>query len=579
VRVGDSFNEWGGNHRFDPLAAYRLEAITWLKDHSSIPLVNPVRNSRGILCFSILLTALLVSDAFAQNSPSRRRSVRHGEQVARAAWQPVRRGGSPASSQVRAVDHHQVEAVPSPQADPDSSVMEPPVQGDVLQPEPLDGQIMLAPLYDGSVACDALPVGECGCGSLACDGCDAMGSCGGGSCGGSCGGADCSMCGELCSPAAWRPCVTLCLPQDGWVSLEYLGWWQDGMRLPPLVTTSVDPNVSRLDAGVLTDPSTRVLFGGRKVLDDAFNGGRLRFGVWLDRCHTWGVGVEYFQLGSETDGFSATSTGDPILARPFFNTLSGVEDSGLIAYPGVVTGTVTAAARSELTGAGFSFRHLRCCDEGCSRWLFCGCPEHFCSRTEAMFGYRFLELKDSVVVAESTVSTDMGNPGALSMVDRFDTRNQFNGFDIGWMYRRTRGFWTFDTLVRLGVGNTRQTVTINGQTTITDPNDPPTQTYQGGILALTSNIGKYQQNEFTVVPEFNLNVGYQLTDHFRMTLGYTAIYWSNVVRAGDQISRDLNPNLFPPQADPFRGTMRPTFAFDTTDYWVQGINFGGEYRW
>jgi hypothetical protein len=147
------------------------------------------------------------------------------------------------------------------------------------------------------------------------------------------------------------------------------------------------------------------------------------------------------------------------------------------------------------------------------------------------------------------------------------------------MYRRTRGFWTFDTLLRLGVGNTRQTVTINGQTTVSDPNDPPAQTLTGGLLAQTSNIGTYRQNEFTVVPEFNMNVGYQLTDHLRLKLGYTAIYWSNVVRAGDQISRDLNPNLLPPPADPFSGALRPAFAFDTTDYWVQGINFGGEYRW
>ncbi len=392
------------------------------------------------------------------------------------------------------------------------------MQGEVLRHEPLDGQIMLAPLHDSSVACDALPMGECGC--------DSIGGCGGGSCGG---GSDCSMCGELCSPNAWRPCVTLCLPQDGWVSLEYLAWWQDGMNLPPLVTTSVDPDVPRAQAGVWTDPSTRVLFGGGTVLNDSFNGGRLRFGVWLDRCHTWGVGAEYFQLGSETASFGGTSTGTPILARPFFNTETGMEDSELIAFPGVVTGTVGASATSELTGAAVNFRHLRCCDDGCSRWLFCGCPEHFCSRTELMIGYRFLELKENVTISENLVSTDMSSPGTFDIFDRFETRNQFNGFDIGWMYRRTRGFWTFDTLLRLGVGNTRQTVTINGQTTVSDPNDPPAQTLTGGLLAQTSNIGTYRQNEFTVVPEFNMNVGYQLTDHLRLKLGYTAIYWSNVV--------------------------------------------------
>lgn len=437
------------------------------------------------------------------------------------------------------------------------------------------GPMVSGPMVGGTVACDSLPVGTCGCDDPYC-----AGDCGLGCATGGCGLSGCSTCGELCSPAAWRPCVTLCLPQDGWVTFEYLGWWQDGMDLPPLVTTSADPNVPRAEAGVLTSASTRILFGGNEILDDGFDGGRLRFGVWLDRCHTWGVGAELFQIGRESESFVANSTGDPVLSRPFFNTQTGIEDAELIAFPSVLTGTVGVFADSELSGGGVQLRYLRSCDEGCSKWLFCGCPEHFCSRTEALFGYRGLQLKENVQINENLVSTDTANPGSFDIFDRFETRNQFHGFDIGWMHRRTRGFWTFDTTLRLAVGNTRQTVTINGETTVNDPsNTPSVQTLPGGLLTQTSNIGTFRQDEFTVVPEVNFNVGYQLTDHLRMMLGYTGIYWSNVVRPGDHISRDVNPNLLPPPADPFSGTLRPAFAFNTTDYWAQGINFGGEYRW
>ena len=62
-------------------------------------------------------------------------------------------------------------------------------------------------------------------------------------------------------------------------------------------------------------------------------------------------------------------------------------------------------------------------------------------------------------------------------------------------------------------------------------------------------------------------------------VGYTGIYWSNVVRPGHHISRDVNPNLIPPVQQPVTGAKRPAFAFDTTDYWIQGISLGGEYRW
>jgi hypothetical protein len=535
----------------------------------------------------IALTMLMAVETNAQQSSSPERTVRQSERVARASWQPTRsvvgqgeavvERGAPRHSDedavVRTVDYTGVEDVPAPMPDSNSIIEQ---RVDVV---PLDGQISLTPLFKRSVACDALPAGECGCGEAACDGgcnppLDAIGACG------SCGEDGCVSCGELCSPEAWRPCITLHVPQDGWFSLDFLGWWQDGMNLPPLVTTSTNPSISRDQAGVLTDPATRVLFGGGDVLEDELSGSRVRFGVWLNRRHTWGVGAELFQLDTESESLTGVSNGNPILARPFFNTQTGVEDSGIVAYPGVASGTVTAAAASRLRGGSFNFRYLRCCNEGYSRWLFCGCPERFCSRTEQTFGLRFLDLEEAVSVRESMISTDPTSPGSLDLGDQFDTRNQFSGLDIGWSYRRVRKFWSVDGMLRLAAGNTRQTVTIRGQTVVNDPTNTPTvQTLPGGLLAQTSNIGMYRQNEFTVVPEINTNIAYQLTEHWKLSLGYTAIYWSNVIRAGDQISRDLNPNLLPPPAVPFTGTQRPAFAFDTTDYWVQGINFGGEYRW
>jgi hypothetical protein len=41
----------------------------------------------------------------------------------------------------------------------------------------------------------------------------------------------------------------------------------------------------------------------------------------------------------------------------------------------------------------------------------------------------------------------------------------------------------------------------------------------------------------------------------------------------------VNPALltFPPAANPIPAS--PAFAFNETDFWAQGINVGGEYRW
>lgn len=549
------------------------------------------------------------TDASGQQSPQNR--VTQRERVARASWQPVRReasktetgstekeqefakrgqasgvesqgdSGVPSVGEVRQTGHT-VSSIPMPPTGPVSVVERSPV--------PLDGQVvndevvyqtMGEPIYSGGLmpydgSCDAMPGGGCGCDSAVCTGdcggCDSMGSCGSGTCGGK----NCTMCGELCSDRAWRPVITIRLPQDGWISYEYLAWMQDGLRLPSLVTTSPQ-GTARTAAGVLGQVGTTTLFGGGDVLDGTFDGGRLRFGIWLDRCHTWGVGAEYFNIGSETESFSSTSTGDPILARPFFNTQTGLEDSELVAFTGVVNGNVTARATSELYGGGFHFRRLRCCDEGCTGGWLCGCSSSFCSRTEALIGYRYLQLDESVSVTEDL--TGINPQAAFDISDTFETRNQFNGFDMGWTYRRVRGYWTLDTALKLAIGNTRQTVRINGQTTTTDPAEPGPVTETGGILAQVSNIGTYRNDEFTVVPEFNFSIGYQMTDHFRLMAGYTGIYWSNVARVGDQISLDVNPAQFPPESVPFTGSRRPAFAFRTSDYWVHGLNFGGEYRW
>ena len=42
-------------------------------------------------------------------------------------------------------------------------------------------------------------------------------------------------------------------------------------------------------------------------------------------------------------------------------------------------------------------------------------------------------------VEENLVSQDSTNPGTFDITDRFRTRNQFNGVDLGWAVKTTRG--------------------------------------------------------------------------------------------------------------------------------------------
>jgi hypothetical protein len=99
------------------------------------------------------------------------------------------------------------------------------------------------------------------------------------------------------------------------------------------------------------------------------------------------------------------------------------------------------------------------------------------------------------------------------------------------------------------------------------------------LLAQRTNNGTYERDDLAVIPEFGATVGWQLNPCWRVTFGYTFIYWSNVVRAGQQIDRDINVNLLPPEAIPFEGNLRPRFQFNDTDFFVQGISVGLDGRW
>ena len=48
---------------------------------------------------------------------------------------------------------------------------------------------------------------------------------------------------------------------------------------------------------------------------------------------------------------------------------------------------------------------------------------------------------------------------------------------------------------------------------------------------------------------------------------------TNVLRPGDQINLNIDPNQIPPLQN--SGTF-PAFAFNSSDIWLQGINFGIE---
>src|SRR5262249_17573513 len=168
-----------------------------------------------------------------------------------------------------------------------------------------------------------------------------------------------------------------------------------------------------------------------------------------------------FLLESKGDNFRATSPGSPILARPFLDATTGQPASELVAFPGVLAGSVAASASSTgLLGAAALVRANLCC--GCTY------------RLDLVGGSRYLRLADHLAVREDLLSTGPLSatgivPGtSFAITDRFDTSNDFHGFNAGLRGEVRRGAWVLRGLADVAVGNNHEVVDVNGLTTVSE---------------------------------------------------------------------------------------------------------------
>jgi hypothetical protein len=332
-----------------------------------------------------------------------------------------------------------------------------------------------------------------------------------------------------------------------WAEAEYLYWQAKGDALPALVTTGV--------TGVLGAPGTSVLFGDSTINQDWRSGVRLRAGYWFDPGRTSGMEAQFFMLENASTSFSASSNGTPLLARPFFDTATSAQNAVLIASPATGPGQVSAADTSHLLGAGITFRKELCV--ACALGPISG-----------IIGYRYLRLHDALQISENSVN--LNNATTVAVTDQFDTRNDFHGLDLGVTGLIANGPWKFEWLAKVALGATFTNISVSGSTAATGGG--VTTTSPGGLLALPTNIGSFSDERFSVVPEFNARLGYQITPQWRAFAGYNLIYWTGVVRPGGTIDTTVNPSQLPPGA--LVGEARPAPKADTSDYWVHGVNVG-----
>jgi len=359
---------------------------------------------------------------------------------------------------------------------------------------------------------------------------------------------------------------------------EYLNWRVPGINVPvPIVTSSTTPNINT-NFGAFGQSGTVNLFGGSSYHYGNVPGGRLTMGIATGLLPP--IELSGMSFNRNLDLFSAASSGAPgsiVLARPLnLLTVPNILGSpsaaaSLIAFPGFGGGAITV--QSHLNIWAFDADMLiPLCDNGVIQIDF-------------LFGYKYAELRESLNIAEaysipgSNFNNIVGGVPAgfvTSIVDNFAADNRFNGGTVGFRNRLNYAALSLITDARVALGYNHERYNVTGTSTLGGLGSG--LTLPGGLLALNSNAGATGRNVFTAIPELNVTLTCQLHANVRVFAGYNIHYWTNVLRAGDQLSTNIDPRQVPTDRNfvPNFTGVGPLSGFITTSFFAHGFNVGLE---
>jgi len=368
---------------------------------------------------------------------------------------------------------------------------------------------------------------------------------------------------ETCDGCGRTACAGgCCFPVSLSMRGEYLLWSLKGQRVPALATSSPS-STPQAQAGVLGTVGVRTLLGGDEIAGDSRSGFRLGLSLLLDPHWDQAIDVEYSQLADDGDTFHGTASDFSILARPFFNSQTNAEDSRLIVFPNLVTGTLDIRADTGLETLTAGFRRLA--------------AQSGISSMDLFAGYRYARLEDDVQFLENTASLSGPTEGATFLLsERFRSENQFQGGQLAARYHtHDINGWVLELNASLALGNNHSGIDVRGSTQSTSAAGA-SNTVRGGLLVQGTNAGHFEQDDFSTISEFRANLRRQLTWNVSALVGYNFLLWTNTIRAGDNIDRTLNPSQIPPGT--LTGDPRPEFPMRSVDFWAQGLSAGLEVR-
>jgi hypothetical protein len=314
-------------------------------------------------------------------------------------------------------------------------------------------------------------------------------------------------------------------------------------------------------------------------------------GLWLNNDHTFGVGGGGFLMEQKArfESVVGTAANGLTITRPYVDANTTTDNrptaSLLVARPGVATGSLVSAVSSRLSGADANLR----------RNVYHGCS----FTADVFYGFRYVDLDESFTVFQRSVAlvdgaytiptlnmmgqvmpgvrTPVLAGGSVGLTDRVRTRNQFYGGELGGRFEGRSGVFFAAVTPRIGLGTVHQITDITGRTGYSTG-----QVLSGGLLAagvargdgmIDGNIGRTSETRFAIAFDIGGQVGVQLSQNVRASVGYNLLYLNHVARPVKQLTPVINQRLIPlnPAFGTLSGPIAPQLTNDREQFHAHGL--------
>lgn len=255
----------------------------------------------------------------------------------------------------------------------------------------------------------------------------------------------------------------------------------------------------------------------------------LAVGHWFDAANTRGVEANFFFRDSST----TYVTRAPGALVTFPRGEQGVPQITMLPAPlnRQVAGPLPFTLGTSFTTVDVNYRQRIYCDDS--------------ARLDALVGYRYAYLGDELYLGDYAADGDY-------WLNRAAVSNNFHGAQVGLAGEVRANGWYAAGAAKIALGATTAEAFSSGVFF-------GAQGRLDGRYQRLAGLTAADRTSFAVMPSFNVQVGRQVTPHLRLFTGYSFAYLSRAARLGDALAPQ-NAGL--------------TF----TDFWVQSISLGADFR-